>query len=105
MDAERSLAGSLSSSIVCSVFSSEKSTGLTDARKFGCILLRFSYPNGDNFHISLCELSQPRIQRLLTLFSRLFGVPTLLPPSDKFASSMVRSRSAERESPDLCRVF
>ena len=98
MEATRSVAGSFSSSTLCSVFSSEKSTGLTDARTFGCILIRFHYPNGEDAHFSLCELSQPRIQRLLTLFARLFGTPTLLPPTDTFASGMVRSRNAERES-------
>ena len=98
MEATRSVAGSFSSSTPCSVFASEKSTGLTDAQTFGCILIRFHYPNGENFHVELRELSQPRIQRLLTLFARLFGVPTLLPPTDKFTSGMVHSRNPERES-------
>lgn len=70
----------------------------TDARRFGCVLLRFRFPNGEDFHVALCELGQPRIQHLLALLSKLFGVPVLLPPSDKFASAVSRNPRREEKA-------
>ena len=73
-----------------SVAPSVEISPLVDARLFGCVLLRFHFPNGDDYHISLCEITQPRIQKLLGLLTKLLGVPLLLPPSDKFAEGMLR---------------
>jgi hypothetical protein len=80
------------------LFSIASATSLINARQFGCVLLRFRFPNGEDFHIALCELGQPRIQHLLALLSKLYGVPVLLPPSDKFASAMMRDARREEKA-------
>lgn len=67
-----------------------------DARKFGAVVLRFRYPNSQDFHINLCELKDSRIQHLLALLAKLLGVPVLLPPSSAFAAAF---REPRKENP------
>jgi hypothetical protein len=47
----------------------------------GGVLLLFVWAAGPKMHFFLHELAIPHVQKLLTIYSSLYGVPVLLPPT------------------------
>lgn len=60
---------------------------MASAVDYGCVLLRFHFPDAPagckDFHVELRKLGTNRIQNILSLLSKMWGVPVLLEPNFK----------------------
>jgi hypothetical protein len=68
---------------------------MIELRDTGCVLLRFVYPNGQQFHLALHELGNPYYVQFMKSCQRWWGVPTLMEPN------LMLPRPARAMRPDM----